>query len=50
MLLSQRVATVCRTTTVGFLDRYLSKRLDALDPLRKSVNGDVGFDLRVVEK
>ena len=38
------------TTTVGFLDRYLSKRLDALDPLRKSVNGDVGFDLRVVEK
>lgn len=38
------------TTTVGFLDRYPSKRLDALDPLRKSVNGDVGFDLRVVER
>ena len=38
------------TTTVGFLDRYLSERLDALDVLRKSVDGDVGFELRVVEK
>lgn len=37
------------TTTLGFFDRYLSQRLDALKALRKSVAGDIGFDLRVVE-
>ena len=37
-------------TTIGFFNRYLLQRRDALDILRKTAGGDVGADLRVVEK
>jgi predicted dienelactone hydrolase len=41
---------VVMATTIGFFDRYLRDDPDAMDRLRKAVDGEIGFRLEVVER